>query len=175
MRWRGADCLVVALKRCNGRGAKGAGHRRWVGSTGNGRSPTINGRRQPSCGGTSRMNREVHVRFCEGLGVKFPGPTRHSDLDALTMVMLLLANRRSWMWGDETVRFSVSGRNPGCDRAIERMRSKDRCTRRNPHELRTVSKPEISMSQSVAGAGSPFQCAAALSETWRLASALRAA
>ena len=24
------------------------------------------------------MNREVHVRICEGLGVKFPGPTRHS-------------------------------------------------------------------------------------------------
>jgi hypothetical protein len=24
------------------------------------------------------MNREVQVRFCEGLGVKFPGPTRHS-------------------------------------------------------------------------------------------------
>jgi hypothetical protein len=37
----------------------------------------INGRRQPSRGGTSRMNREVHVRFCERLGVKFPGPTRH--------------------------------------------------------------------------------------------------
>jgi hypothetical protein len=37
----------------------------------------INGGRQPSCDGTSRMNREVHVRFCEGLGVKFPGPTRH--------------------------------------------------------------------------------------------------
>ncbi len=47
-----------------------------VGSTGNGRNPTINGRRQPSCGDTSRMNREVHVRFCEGLGVEFPGPTR---------------------------------------------------------------------------------------------------
>jgi plastocyanin len=28
-------------------------------------------------GGTSRMNREVQVRFCERLGVKFPGPTRH--------------------------------------------------------------------------------------------------
>ena len=27
-------------------------------------------------GGTSRMNREVHVRICEGLGVQFPGPTR---------------------------------------------------------------------------------------------------
>jgi hypothetical protein len=37
-----------------------------------------NGRRQPSRDGTSRMTRECHVRFCEGLGVKFPGPTRHS-------------------------------------------------------------------------------------------------
>jgi RNA-directed DNA polymerase len=27
-------------------------------------------------GGTSRMNREVHVRICERLGVKSPGPTR---------------------------------------------------------------------------------------------------
>jgi len=26
-------------------------------------------RRQPSMGGTSRMNREVHVRICERLGV----------------------------------------------------------------------------------------------------------
>src|SRR5260221_9358733 len=56
---------------------KGAGHRHWVGSTGNGRSPMLNGRRQPSCGGTSRISREAYVRFCEGLGVKFPGPTRH--------------------------------------------------------------------------------------------------
>src|SRR5260370_39509128 len=39
-------------------------------------NPMINGGRQPSRGGTSRMNREVHVRFCEGLGVKSPGPTR---------------------------------------------------------------------------------------------------
>src|SRR4051794_12943058 len=28
-------------------------------------------------GDTSRMSRETHVRICEGLGVKFPGPTRH--------------------------------------------------------------------------------------------------
>ena len=27
-------------------------------------------------GGTSRMSREAYVRFCERLGVKFPGPTR---------------------------------------------------------------------------------------------------
>ena len=36
----------------------------------------FNGRRQPSCDGTSRMTRECQVRFFEGLGVKFPGPTR---------------------------------------------------------------------------------------------------
>jgi len=34
------------------------------------------GRRQPSIGGTSRISREAYVRICEGLGVKFPGPTR---------------------------------------------------------------------------------------------------
>src|SRR3979490_2246539 len=49
----------------------------WLGSTG-GRNPMFNGRRQPSRGGTSRMTRECQVRFCEGLGVKFPGPTRQS-------------------------------------------------------------------------------------------------
>ena len=37
-----------------------------------------NGRRQPSCGGTSRMMREYQVRICERLGVKFPGPTRQT-------------------------------------------------------------------------------------------------
>src|SRR5260221_1440354 len=47
-----------------------------IGSTGNGMSPIFNGRRQPSCGGTSRMMREYQVRICERLGVKFPGPTR---------------------------------------------------------------------------------------------------
>src|SRR5207253_7583556 len=49
----------------------------WLGSTGNGRNPMFNGRRQPSRDGTSRMTREYQVRFCERLGVKFPGPTRH--------------------------------------------------------------------------------------------------
>ena len=34
------------------------------------------GRRQPSLGGTSRVSREAQARFREGLGVKFPGPTR---------------------------------------------------------------------------------------------------
>ena len=47
-----------------------------IGSTGNGRNPVLNGRREPSRGGTSRMTRECQVRICERLGVKFPGPTR---------------------------------------------------------------------------------------------------
>jgi hypothetical protein len=38
-----------------------------------GRSPSFNGRRQPSRGGTSRMSREAQVRICEGLGAKLPG------------------------------------------------------------------------------------------------------
>src|SRR5271166_6291742 len=73
----GADCSVVVMKRGNARGAEGAGHRPLeIGSTGHGRNPIINGRRQPSRGGTSRMTRECQVRICERLGVKFPGSTR---------------------------------------------------------------------------------------------------
>src|ERR1700720_2273459 len=83
MRRLGAHCLVVAMKRGNARGAKGVGHQRWigstgVGSTGSGRNLIINGRRQPSHGGTSRMMREYHVRICEGLGVQLPGSTRQA-------------------------------------------------------------------------------------------------
>jgi hypothetical protein len=55
-----------------------------IGSTGNGRSLTLNGRRQPSCGGTSRMTRECQVRICEGLEVKFLGPTRRKSDSATT-------------------------------------------------------------------------------------------
>src|SRR5271169_3818019 len=47
-----------------------------------GGTPGFDGRRQPSLGGTSRMNREIHVRICEGLGVRFPGPTRRAEQSA---------------------------------------------------------------------------------------------
>ena len=76
MRWLGADCFVVVLKRGNARGAKGAGHRHLARVNRQREEPDFNGRRQPSRGGTSRMMREYQVRFCERLGVKFPGPTR---------------------------------------------------------------------------------------------------
>jgi hypothetical protein len=48
-----------------------------LGPTGHaGRSRRFSVRPQPSCDGTSRMMREYQVRFCERLGVKFPGPIR---------------------------------------------------------------------------------------------------
>src|ERR1700730_5235763 len=50
-------------------------HVRWS-QRATGGTPCPDGRRQPSLGGTSRMNREIHVRICGRLGVKFPGPTR---------------------------------------------------------------------------------------------------
>jgi hypothetical protein len=45
-------------------------------STGNGRNRLVLAEGGSlRFGGTSRMNREVHVRICKRLGVKFPGAT----------------------------------------------------------------------------------------------------
>src|SRR3954451_25462224 len=69
-----------------------------IGSTGNGRNPIFNGRRQPSCGGTSRMTRECQVRFCEGLGVKFPGPTRPgSEVPDPAKLVCFSSSTRRWL------------------------------------------------------------------------------
>ena len=64
----------------------------------------FNERRQPSRGGTSRMTRECQVRFCEGLGVKFPGPTRHerrfrstSDTSGLPLTPDQSLHCREWL------------------------------------------------------------------------------
>ena len=68
------------MKRGNARGAKGAGYPRQDGVNGQPEELlSLDGRRQPSLGGTSRMNREVHVRICGRLEVKFPGPTRRDQ------------------------------------------------------------------------------------------------
>ena len=77
----GADCSVVAVKRVNGRGAKGAGHPRRdrTESTGNRKNSLVSAE-----GGSLRwvaravISRETYVRFCERPGVQFPGPTRRS-------------------------------------------------------------------------------------------------
>ena len=77
MRSTGADSSVVAVKWGNAHGAKGGGHpRQNQRVNGKPEEPAgLDGRRQSSVGDTSRMNREVHVRISERLGVKFPGPT----------------------------------------------------------------------------------------------------
>jgi hypothetical protein len=76
----GSDCSIVARKRSNVRGAKGVGNpaeilmSQRVMTRRN--SLVFGRRRQPLMDYTSRMNREVQVRICERLGVKFPGSTR---------------------------------------------------------------------------------------------------
>ena len=68
-----------------------------TGPTGDRRSPRFYEGRQLFIDGTSRMNREVQVRICEGLGVKFPGPTRQKrrfDRLALTSVCSSVSGRR---------------------------------------------------------------------------------
>ena len=49
---------------------------------------------QPSRGGTSRINREVYVWFCEPLGVKIPGPTRQNRKRRDTSMARLLIPRQ---------------------------------------------------------------------------------
>jgi hypothetical protein len=56
----------------------------------------INGGRQLSRDGTSRMNREVHVRICERLGVRFPGPTRQKETTQHVRVGGSFRRRRPW-------------------------------------------------------------------------------
>ncbi len=75
----GAHCLVVARKRGNARGAKGAGHPRQDGVNGQPEELLVlaEAGRLPR-GDTSRMNREIHVRICGGLGVQIPGSTQRA-------------------------------------------------------------------------------------------------
>jgi hypothetical protein len=70
----GADCSVVVMKRGNARGAKGAGHRRRSGPTGNRMSP--NSWRKAAA--FVRWHEPDDARVSKGLGVKFPGPTRQT-------------------------------------------------------------------------------------------------
>ncbi|HTT21631.1 MAG TPA: hypothetical protein VMG82_22070, partial [Candidatus Sulfotelmatobacter sp.] len=71
-------------------------------------------RRQPSLGGTSRMNREIHVRICERLGVKFPGPTRRHER-SWSLLRLCLQGIAFWMglqlYGGELPKTLLTGLN----------------------------------------------------------------
>src|SRR5215469_9859547 len=76
----GSHCSIVARKRSNVRGVKGAGHPRRAGVNGRPEELLVlaEAGRLPR-GDTSRMNREIHVRICGGLGVQIPGSTRRDE------------------------------------------------------------------------------------------------
>jgi len=85
IRRAGADCPVVAMKRGNARGAKGAGHPRCdrFGQLATGGAGRLWRKAAAFKGGTSRVTGDCHARFCERLGVKFPGPTRRQRVTAV--------------------------------------------------------------------------------------------
>jgi hypothetical protein len=93
----------------------------------------FNGRRQPSRGGTSRMTRECQVRFCERLGVKFPGPTRHSRrfdrvqlTSGLTPQANIIADRRHVSKApDSDSRYLFGGGFGGATEAAKGSRGSD--------------------------------------------------
>jgi hypothetical protein len=74
----GADCSVVPMKRVMA--VEGREQVTCIGIVRVNGQPEelhgLDGRRQPSMGGTSRVSREAQARFCERLGAKFPGATR---------------------------------------------------------------------------------------------------
>lgn len=76
----GMDRSVVAMKRDNARGARGAGHPLYdpfiVANRQRDEPLGCSGGRQPSSGGTSRMTGDRLVRICEGSRVKFLRSTR---------------------------------------------------------------------------------------------------
>jgi len=78
----GMDRSVVAMKRGNARGARGAGHPLYdpfiVANRQRDEPLGCLGGRQPSSGGTSRMTGDRLVRICEGSRVKFLRSTRQS-------------------------------------------------------------------------------------------------
>src|ERR1017187_603495 len=80
----GMDRSVVAMKRDNARGARGAGHPLYdpfiVANRQRDEPLGGSGGRQPSSGGTSRMTGDRLVRICEGSRVKFLRSTRRGSL-----------------------------------------------------------------------------------------------
>src|ERR1017187_801573 len=70
----GMDRSVVAMKRGNARGARGAGHPLYdpfiVANRQRDEPLGCSGGRQPSSGGTSRMTGDRLVRICEGCALK---------------------------------------------------------------------------------------------------------
>src|SRR5664280_1607182 len=83
----GMDRSVVAMKRGNARGARGAGHPLYdpfiVANRQRDEPLGCSGGWQPSSGGTSRMTGDRLVRICERSRVKFLRSTRQRFVDGI--------------------------------------------------------------------------------------------
>src|ERR1019366_7275006 len=99
----GMDRSVVAMKRGNARGARGAGHPLYdpfiVANRQRDEPLGCSGGRQPSSGGTSRMTGDRLVRICEGSRVKFLRSTRHRIIDRQTLAYVMASFLKSLQIG----------------------------------------------------------------------------
>ena len=68
--------------------------------------------------GRSRMSQEVHVRFCEGLGVRSPQPTRLINLNVECQISNTVSNRRAPTCGARYIRKNQMS----CDKGIDFLR-----------------------------------------------------
>jgi hypothetical protein len=82
----------------------------------------------------SRVNREVHARFCEGLGVKFPGVTRRPEL-------WIAASRRSMralaIYHSLRAKINKAKIRSSClprEDALSSLGNREENPRRTPHE-----------------------------------------
>src|ERR1700739_4659622 len=84
IRRAGADCPVVAMKRAMPVERRGQAIRVMINlANWQQEEPTgCGGGRQLSLDGTSRVTGDCHARFCERLGVQFPGATRRKCTEA---------------------------------------------------------------------------------------------
>ena len=77
-------------------------------------------------GGTSRVTGDCHARFCERLGVKFPGPTRQRwQTMGLVggMVVILVAHTFLEQDGEEVIRIISARKATPHERRIYEERS----------------------------------------------------
>src|SRR6266542_2397933 len=89
----------TATKRSNLRGAKGTGHSRHgqLGQLATGGADWLWRRAAARKDGTSRVTGDSHARFCERLGVKFPGPTRRRSAMVVPTATYIIPPRvKSW-------------------------------------------------------------------------------
>jgi len=144
-----------------------------IGSTGNGRSLTPNGRRQPSCGDTSRMTRECQVRICERLGVQFLGATRQASRGWTRMPVRSVRGRRATWQAVAVVnqrsRERDSPRETDCGGigSVEPV-----CTWRRPCRHRELGRYDVRTPRGRRGRHVRKECAAKARNHSRVASAL---